>query len=76
MKAKSESIYLTFPRLNLNEIYIICHSDASLGNLPNGGSQGGLYVELTDGEYVCPIEWQSRRIRRTATSTMAVEIIA
>ena len=53
-----------------------CYADASLGNLTNGGSQGGLFIEIRSGNICCPIEWQSKKIRRAAVNTLAAETIS
>ena len=48
---KSENVIIRFPRLSdLSECHVECHSDAALGNLMDGGSQGGyvfLWLEYT-----------------------------
>ena len=75
-KAKSEGVSLHFPRLDLDDLSITCYADASFGNLKDGGSQGGIYIELNSHGKSCPVAWQSRRIRRAAGNTMAAETIA
>ena len=75
-KAKYNDIYLYFPKLDLSNIILRCYADASYGNLRDGGSQGGYYLELVSGSQSAPIEWQSKRLRRTPHSTLAAETIA
>ena len=75
-KAKYNNLFLYYPVLNLHELQIRCFADASFGNLRNGGSQGGHYIELVSGNRTCPIEWQSVRIKRTPKSTLAAETLA
>ena len=56
---------------------ITCFSDASWGNLPDGGSQGGYLIFLVgEGGVANLISWQSRRLRRVARSTIAAETLA
>ena len=75
-KAKSENVYLSFPRMDLEDLSIFCYADASCGNLRDGGSQMGSVIELRSGDKSCVIDWFSKRIRRCAKSTMAAETIA
>ena len=75
-KAKSEEVCVFYPSMDLDNLKVVCYSDASFGNLRDGGSQMGSYIEITDGNYSCPVDWFSKRIRRAAKSTMAAETIA
>jgi hypothetical protein len=51
--------------------------DSSLGNLPDGGTQGGHFIVLTGKNgRISPITWQSKRIRRVVRSTLAAETLA
>ena len=75
-KAKYNKVFLHFPSLDLENLVVRCYADASFANLPDGGSQGGLYVELVSGSQSAPIEWQSKRLSRTPRSTLAAETIS
>ena len=75
-KVKMKNTCLFFQKMNLNNLTLISYSDASHANLPDGGSQGGLYIEVTDGFKHTPIHWQSKRIRRVVQSSMAAELLA
>ena len=75
-KSKLQDVYLHYPKMNLEQLSVNCFADASFGNLKDGGSQGGVYTEVMSGTYSCPVEWQSKRIRRSAKSTLAAETIA
>lgn len=75
-KAKYNTVFLHYPILDLDDITVRCFADASYGNLPDGGSQGGIYTEIVSGSKSAPIEWQSKRLRRTPKSTLAAETIA
>ena len=75
-KAKYNTIFLHFPVMNLNDIAVRCYADASFANLPDGGSQGGLYVELVSGDKSAPLFWQSKRLSRTPRSTLSAETIS
>lgn len=46
-KLKSETVTLKFQHLgNDSDTSLVVFSNASLGNLPNGGTQGGAFVAL------------------------------
>ena len=71
------SVY--FPKLNdLSNCKLVVFSDASHANLPNGvSSAGGFIVFLADSKRnVCPLYWESRKIRRVVKSTLAAETLA
>lgn len=69
---------MKFPCLkNINESSLTVYSDASLNNLPNGGSQGAHIFFICDKDKnVVPIIWQSKRIKRVVKSTLAAECLA
>lgn len=76
-KVRVDKLSLKFPKLNLNNLQLVVHSDASHNNLPKGGSQGGYIVFLGDNDgKVAPIQWQSKRIKRVVRSTLAAECLA
>ena len=77
-KVKHNNLKLKFPKLQQNGRYILkVYSDSSFNNLPNGGSQGGFIIFLCDSEdNGAPIQWQSKKIRRVAKSTLAAECLA
>lgn len=56
---------------------LVVYSDASLGNLPDGGTQGGALIALMEktGKF-SPLFWQSKKIRRVVRSTLAGETLA
>lgn len=77
-KLKSEEVILKFQNLGKDSsLKLVVFSDASLGNLPDGGTQGGHLIFLVgeDGKF-SPISWQSKRIRRVVRSTLAGETLA
>ena len=76
-RIKSDNITLKFRNLGCGEKSLVVFTDASLGNLPNGGSQGGYIVLLmSDNGTFSPICWNSKKIRRVARSTIAAETLA
>ena len=75
-KAKFNAYSLFFPKLDLTNIKVRCYADASFGKLNDGGSQGGMFVELFSNNNTSPIAWQSKRISRVVSSTMAAETLA
>ena len=75
--AQSSSVDIVFPKMkSLNDLYIKVFTDASFRNLPDGGSQGGHVVFLTDGVRSCPVSWHSQKIKRIVKSTIAAETLA
>lgn len=77
-KIKSTDTKMVFPKLeDVTNVKLAVYADASLGNLPDGGSQGGYVIFMVDSNGSCsPIEWQSVRIRRVVRSTLAAETLA
>ena len=50
---------------------------ASFNNLPNGGSQAGQIIFLTDDKSnTCPLYWNSSKIKRVVRSTIAAETLS
>ena len=70
------AISLFFPKLDFTDIKVRCYADASYGKLSDGGSQGGMLVELVSKDLTSPVAWQSRRITRIVNNTMAAETLA
>ena len=77
-KAKKEKSRIDIPDLgNLEQLKIVANSDASFGNLTDGGSQGGYLLFLVrNNDKNMLIAWQSMCIRRVIKSTPAVETLA
>lgn len=62
---------------NNDALNLTVFSDASLGNLPDGGTQGRILIGLMgEGWKFSPLFWQSKRIRRLVRSTLAGETLA
>ena len=62
---------------DLSQCSLVAYSDASYKNLSDGGSQGGhiIFIRNHSGS-VIPLQWQSKRVRRIARSTMAAKCFA
>ena len=77
-KVKSNNVFISFPHLkDTDNLRITVFADASLGNLPDGGSQAGYLVFLVDDEgNAALIDWKSYKIRRVVRSTLAAETLA
>ena len=75
---KNTQSYIQFPKLHsFEDLRIVVYSDASYANLPNGGSQGGHLVFLSDTKgFCCPLAWHSTKIKRVVRSTLAAETLA
>ena len=77
-KARSSKLSITFQHLGPdNDLSLMVFTDAALGNLPEGGSQGGHLILLVgkSGRF-SPIWWTLRKIRRVVKSTLAAETLA
>ena len=73
---KSSSYEIEFCKLQ-NPLHLSVYSDASYANLPNGGSQGGQIVFLSDESgLLSPITWTSKKVRRVCRSTISAETMS
>ena len=77
-KLKSDEVTLKFQHLGKDDsLKLVVFSDSSMGNLPDGGTQGGhLILLMGENGRFSPICWQSKRIRRVVRSTLAGETLA
>ena len=74
---KSNDLDIIIPRMDLSTLNISVYSDASYGNLKDGGSQGGHIVFISDSKGTCaPISWSSKKIKRVARSTLGAETLS
>ena len=75
-KVQSEEVNLNFYDLG-GHFELLLFSDASFGNLADGGSQGGyvIFLKGRNGK-INPVTWQSKKIRRVVRSTLASETLA
>lgn len=77
-KLKSEEVTLRFQHLGEDtSLKLVVFSDSSMGNLPDGGTQGGHLIMLMgeEGKF-SPKCWQSKRIKRVVRSTLVGETLA
>ena len=76
-RAKKHDAKVIIPQLDFSTVQITIYTDSNLNNLPNGGSQEGHIVFLSDKDnnYV-PISWVSQRIQRVVRSTLAAEAVS
>ena len=77
-RVQRDNINIYFPRLdNIREVTLECYTDASLQNLTNSNSQGGLIIFLKDNAgKKCPLFWRSKKLERKVKSTIAAETLA
>lgn len=77
-KLKSKKVALNFQHLGRNRaLKMIMFSDASFGNLSDGGTQGGhLILLMGENGKFSPLTWQSKRVKRVVRSTLAGETLA
>ena len=75
-KIKNNKITLKYKKL-VNNLELFVYTDASLGNLKDGGSQGAYLVFLLDESDNCNlITWQSKRLKCIQISSLAAKTIA
>ena len=76
-RIKEQPLKIMFPSLNdLDNIQLVCYSDASLANLPSGRSSEGYVIFAATTSNCCPILWKSNAIKRVVRSTLAAETSA
>ena len=77
-KIKMNKVPLVFSQLKMIEKSTVhVFADESFKSLPGGASQGGFIILLGDEEgNVCPIHWQSKKIKRVVKSSLAAECLA
>ncbi len=77
-KLKSKKVVLNFQYLGKDSaLKMVVYSDASFGNLSDGGTQGGhLIVLMGENGKFSPLSWQSKRVKRIVRSTLAGETLA
>lgn len=75
-KLKQDDVLLYYPPLQ-PPLHLEIYCDASYANLPNGASQGGSIVFMSDKSgKLLPLSWTSRKLRRVVKSTLAAEAMA
>ena len=74
---QNTTTFIRISNFDIEPLNIKLYSDASFSNLPNGGSQGGFIILLSDKySNVTPIAWSSINLKRVARSTIAAEALA
>ena len=76
-RIKSEQVDLKFHNLGSGQLSLLVYTDASLGNLPDGGTQGGYIIFCSQRErkgYSDLLEF--KKIRRVVRSTLTGETLA
>ena len=74
---KSSDTWLRISKLNLKNVQVTVFSDASFGNLSDGGSQLAhiIFVHDDNGNSV-PVSWVSKKAKRVCRSTLTAETLA
>ena len=55
---------------------IVCYNDSSLGNLKDGGSQGGFIIyPVGENNVSSPLMWKSKKLCRDLNSAMEAETL-
>ena len=75
-KVKDINLKLPFRKLQGN-LKLVVYTDASLGNLTDGSSQGAYLIFLVENNGWCNLlSWHSERLKRMPRSSLAAEAIA
>ncbi|CAC5382061.1 unnamed protein product [Mytilus coruscus] len=73
-KVRNDPVSLHFKG---EHVELLLYTNASFGNLSDGGSQGGFVIMvLGENGKINPVTWQSKKIRRVVRSTLASETLA
>ena len=73
------SVSIVIPSMKLDDVVTVTFSDASFGNMPKSGSQGGEMIFVCEKSVTSTdvpaalVEWSSKRIHRVVRSTLAAE---
>ena len=71
---QNTTTYIRIPTFDIESLNIKLYSDVSFNNLPNGGSQGGFRILLSNKyNNVAQIAWSSIKLKCVARSTIAAE---
>eukprot|EP00171_Calliarthron_tuberculosum_P001031 IDg1031t1 len=75
--AKLPVLPLRFPKLDKDTLSLKVYSDSSYANNPDGTSQLGYIIFLTDSSGKCqPLYWSSKKAKRVTRSVLASETMA
>ena len=81
-KLEQARLCIRIPSVNLDKACLVAFSDASFGNMPRHGSQGGFVLLVADRAVASQpapaavVEWRSHRLKRVVKSTLAAEAAA
>ena len=74
---KNSDNFMKIPQFDKNSLRLQLFTDATFNNLPNGGSQAGQIIFLSDSRNnCCPVYWNSSKIKRVVRSRLAAETLA
>ena len=73
---KNADSFIRILQFDKNFLRLQLSTDASFNNLPNGSSQAGQIIFLSDSRNnCCPFYWNSSKTRRVGTSTVTAETL-
>lgn len=75
-RIKSEKVALKFYYLVSVPLKLLVYTDASFGNLNDGGTQGGFSILANEEGQTISICWNSKKIHRVVRNTLAGETLA
>ena len=76
-RVMNEKNQILFPTLDPSTIKLVLYTDTSFNSQPEGGSQGGHIIFLTNSHNkCCPLIWNSSKIKRVVGSILAAETLA
>ena len=74
---KSTTSFIKVPKFDKESLKLQLYTDASFNNLPNGGSQAGQILFLSDYKNNCfPLHWNSSKLKQVVRSTLAAETLS
>ena len=74
---KSTKSFIKVPKFDKESLKLQLFTDASFNNLPNGGSQAGQILFLSDCKINCfPLHWNSSKLNWVVQSTLAAETLS
>lgn len=75
-RVKQHDTYMFFPKMDVDKMKVRCYADASHNKFEDGGSQGGIFIEIVCQDKTSPASWNSKRIKRIVRSALAAETLA
>ena len=76
-KMKKGPQYIKFPKLDVSKLEILVYTDAAFGNIDERvKSSKAFVIFISDGENVCTVDWNIKKIDKVCTSASEAETYA